>query len=190
MKLTMTYENQTQKDQHGAYRSGVQREKLLKETFKQLDLTLVKTALDVAHYFNLELTKSGRVKGSDVDFCRSFLDGTVHHDAFGDYKEAGFKEFLSDGYCPQLDAVVELKGGDKSGTTEEKVFFDLMKLEDGCYGDHTLFYIFEGKKEEDKTTKLFETRLRQKQEKGLIRKNVYVIRHSEMTKELLTDLAS
>jgi len=186
----MTYENQTQKDQHGAARSGVQREKLLKETFKQLDLTLVKNALEVAQHFNLELTKSGRVKAKDVAFCQAFLDGTVKHDASGDYKEAGWHFFLSDGYCPQLDAVVELKGGDKSGTTEEKVFFDLMKLEDGCYGDHTVFYIFEGKKEDDKTTKLFEKRLLQKQAQGLIRKNVYVIRHSEMTKELLTDLAS
>lgn len=184
----MTYHNQNKNDAHGAARSGAQREKLLKHSFSNIGLTLVKNQSDIAKYMGLELTKSGSVKSKDKQVISWFEEGTVKHEASGDYAESGFKYFLSDGYCPELDAIIELKGGDKNGTTEEKLFFDLMKLEDGCYGDKTLFYIFEGKKEEDKCTLLFQKRLERLQSEGRISKNVHVVLQSEMTKELLETL--
>ena len=116
-------------------------------------------------------------------------EGTIKHNTDGDYAECGFKYFLADGYCPELDAIIELKGGDKSGTTEEKVFFDLEKLRDGCYGTRTVLYITEGKKENDKCTKLFTKKLMKAQKRGDISENVYVLPFSQLTKEVLIEVA-
>ena len=41
--------------------------------------------------------------------------------------------------------IVEQKHSDKHGTTEEKVFYDLKKIEFGVYGkEHELWYVFTG----------------------------------------------
>ena len=106
----MSYENQTSSDAHGAARSGQQRELMLREFFTKNSFTFLKT--------KKECVTVG------VDY-----EGTIKHDVPAEYAECGFKYFLADGYCPELDAIIELKGGDKSGTTEEKVFFDLEKLQ-------------------------------------------------------------
>jgi hypothetical protein len=53
--------------------------------------------------------------------------------------------FESDGYIPELEYIVELKYGEKHGTTEEKIFSDLKKIRDGVYGtEYPLVYIFWG----------------------------------------------
>jgi len=57
--------------------------------------------------------------------------------------------FESDGLVvnPKNDkgAIVETKGVNGHGTTEEKVFYDLYKIEDGIYGtEYTLVYLFQG----------------------------------------------
>ena len=83
-----------------------------------------------------------------------------------------------------------MKGGDKSGTTEEKVFFDLEKLRDGCYGKRTVLYITEGKKETDKCTKLFTRKLLKSQKRGDIEENVYVLPFSQLDKEVLVEVAN
>ena len=114
----MTYENQTRSD-HGAARSGQQREQMLREFFEDNGFTFMKTKKECEMY--------------GVAY-----DGTIRHPVPEEYAECGFKYFLTDGYVLELDAVIELKGGDKSGTTEEKVFFDLEKLRDGCYGSCTV----------------------------------------------------
>ena len=167
----MSYLNQNQNDTHGAARSGAEREKMLREFFTQNGLTLVK-------------------KKGDCDKLGIPYVGTIRHDVPSEYAECGFSYFLTDGYCPELDAIVELKGGDKSGTTEEKVFFDLEKLRDGCYGNRTVLYITEGKKETDKCSKLFTKKLIKSQEKGEIAENVYVLPYSQLTKDLLVEVAS
>ena len=166
----MTYSNQNQNDAHGAARSGAQREKALKDKFSSFGFTLVKN--------------KSECKNAGVAY-----EGNVKFAATGDYQECGFKYFLADGYCPELDIITELKGGDKSGTTEEKIFFDLVKLQDGCYGNKTLVYIFEGKKETDKCSLLFTKKLHQLQQAGVIRHNVYVVNYSQLTKEILTSFA-
>ena len=166
----MSYENQTTFDAHGAARSGQQREQLLRQFFTENFFTFVRTK------------KECRVAGVDYE-------GTIKHDVPAEYAECGFKYFLADGYCPELNAIIELKGGDKSGTTEEKVFFDLEKLRDGCYGTRTVLYITEGKKETDKCTKLFTKKLLKAQERGDIAENVYVLPFSQLSRELLIEVA-
>ena len=175
----MSYQKQNTNDAHGAARSGAQREQNLREWFEERDFSFIKCQKDAAIFLGLPLTKGGNVRGKDKEFINNWMEGRCVFQATGDYKEAGFEFFLSDGFVPQLDAIIELKGGDKNGTTEEKLFFDLMKLEDGCYGDRKVYYIFEGKKETDKCTLLFETRLKRLQQKG-IATNVTIIRMSEM----------
>lgn len=165
------YLNQTETDNHGAARSGAEREKILREFFLKNDLTFVK--------------KKEECAALGIDYL-----GTIRHDVPEEYAECGFNYFLTDGYCPEIDAIIELKGGDKSGTTEEKVFFDLEKLRDGCYGNRTILYITEGKKETDKCSKLFTKKLLQGQEKGEIAQNVYVLPFSQLTKELLLEVAA
>ena len=91
------------------------RERVLVEFFANNQLTLVK-------------------KKKDCERLGIPYEGTIKHIVPDEYAECGFSYFLADGYCPELDCIVELKGGDKSGTTEEKVFFDLEKLRDDCYG--------------------------------------------------------
>lgn len=165
------YENQTTTDAHGAARSGQQREQMLRQFFTDNGFTFVKTKKECeAHGIPYE--------------------GTIKHPVPEEYAECGFKYFLTDGYCPELDSIIELKGGDKSGTTEEKVFFDLEKLRDGCYGKRTVLYITEGKKETDKCTKLFTRKLLKSQERGDIEENVHVLPFSQLDKQVLVEVAN
>lgn len=165
----MTYKNQTDSDTHGAARSGAQRELMLRQFFKDSGFTFVKTKKECeAHGIPYE--------------------GTIKHPVPSEYAECGFKYFLADGYVLELKSILELKGGDKSGTTEEKVFFDLEKLRDGCYGNHTVLYITEGKKETDKCTKLFTKKLLKSQQSGDIAENVYVIPFSTLSRESLIEI--
>jgi hypothetical protein len=175
----MTYTAQTTTDTHGAARSGAQREERLRQWFIDRDIAFIKTTLDAAIHLGLPLTRGGNVRAKDREFIANWLEGRQVFPATGDYAECGFSFFLADGYVPKFDAIFELKGGDKQGTTEEKLFFDLMKMEDGCYGDRQVFYIFEGRKEEDKCTMLFARRLKSLQERGLAL-NVTVVKFSEM----------
>ena len=154
------YENQTTTDAHGAARSGQQREQMLRQFFTDNGFTFVKTKKE----------------------CEAHVPE--------EYAECGFKYFLTDGYCLELDSIIELKGGDKSGTTEEKVFFDLEKLRDGCYGKRTVLYITEGKKETDKCTKLFTRKLLKSQERGDIEENVHVLPFSQLDKQVLVEVAN
>lgn len=165
------YENQSKTDSHGAARSGAERERILRYFFLRNGLTFVK-------------------KKEECEALGIPYDGTIRHVVPEEYAECGFNYFLTDGYCPEIDAIIELKGGDKSGTTEEKVFFDLEKLRDGCYGNRTILYITEGKKETDKCSKLFTKKLLKGQESGEIAENVYVLPFSQLTKELLLEVAA
>ena len=91
-------------DNHHAAASGRQRELKLVSKFREMGFTLVKT--------KYECTKA-----------KVPYEGSIKFEVNPEYKEAGFKYFLTDGFCPELNVIVELKGGDKNGTTEEKLFF-------------------------------------------------------------------
>lgn len=59
------------------------------------------------------------------------------------------RKFISDGFIPITKdgkgIIVEQKHSDKHGTTEEKVFYDLYKYENGVYGnEHDFWYVFSG----------------------------------------------
>lgn len=63
------------------------------------------------------------------------------------------RKFIADGYIEvpgKKDIIVEQKHSDKHGTTEEKVFYDLKKIEFGVYGkEHELWYVFTGDASQD-----------------------------------------
>ena len=176
-------------DQHGAAASGVKREKELRDIVVGWGFHFIRTQVDAAKYLGISLTKGGRVRKKDIPTINAWLEDKINFDAPEEYKEAGFGRFESDGYIPELDAIVELKGGDKAGTTEEKIMFDLEKLRDKVYGNKNIFYLFEGSKEYDKNTMLFKAKVKKDQKRGIINENVHVIDVSTMTKEVLTELA-
>lgn len=176
-------------DQHGAAASGAKREKQLRDTVLEWGFHFIRTQSDAAKYLGIPLSNAGRVRKKDVPTINAWLEGKVNFDAPEEYKEAGFGRFESDGYIPELDAIAELKGGDKAGTTEEKIMFDLEKLRDKVYGDKNILYIFEGSKEYDKNTMLFKAKVKKDQKRGIINENVHVIDFSTMNKEVLTELA-
>lgn len=75
------------------------------------------------------------------------------------YKVCGQKRFYDDGSIPELNIDhIELKGGSKNGSTQEKLFYDLEKIRDGVYKGN-LLYIFEGIMETHTCTKLFIAKL-------------------------------
>ena len=69
-------------------------------------------------------------------------------------KKGKQRKFVSDGFIPLTKdgrgIIIEQKHSDKHGTTEEKVFYDLKKIQKGVYGDkHQLWYVFTGKASEE-----------------------------------------
>jgi|TARA_B100000900_G_scaffold400343_1_gene403863 hypothetical protein len=174
-------------DTHGAAASGQRAEKKLRERVVGMGFHYIRTQVDAAKYLGIPLTPGGKVRKKDIPRINEWLEGKVNFEAPEEYKEADFGRFESDGYVPELDSILELKAGDKAGTTEEKIFFDLEKMRDKCYGDRTVLYIFEGSKEQDKNTKLFKAKVKKGQAQGTINSNVYVLDNSVMTKEVLME---
>lgn len=106
---------------HGAAASGVKGEKILREALSVHGLSLLRKKKDF--------------KDTDFEY-----KGTIQ---FESPYDSG--TFQSDGFIPELKTIVEIKYGEKHGTTEEKVLVDLEKIRDGVYGtDYPLVYIFWG----------------------------------------------
>jgi hypothetical protein len=122
-----------------------------------------------------------------VDLVKSF-NLTINpkkqiRDLPASYKEAGFQFFWDDGSVPDANIDhIELKGGEKNGTTHEKLMFDLEKIRDGVYKGN-LLYIFKGIMETHKVTKLFIRKL-----STLNLPNVQVMMYSDLTKETLLNV--
>ena len=122
-----------EKHNHGASRSGKKSE----------DRVTIVTA--ESGFQHLRLKK---------DFENSIhkYDGTVRLEKPEKYTRAKKKRtnhFFSDGLInnPKNNkgAILESKSSDVHGTTEEKVFYDLLKMKDGVYGDkYPLVYLFQG----------------------------------------------
>lgn len=101
------------------------------------------------------------------------------------YKRMGFKYFWNDGSIPELNiSHIELKGGSKNGTTQEKLFFDLLKIKDNIY-EGNLLYIFEGIMETHPCTQLFIHELNKLQ-----RDDVQVLMFSELDSHSLQQVFS
>ena len=153
-------------DQHGAARSGQQRESLLREMYERQGYTFIRTQKDAAIYLGYELTPKGNVRNKDKSAINEWMEGRLHFTCRDEYAESGFSYFESDGFVVEQDAILELKGGRSEGTTEEKIFFDLDKIQHGAYGSRPLIYVFEGTNEDNKCTKLFRHRLNELHQKG------------------------
>lgn len=109
---------------HGASVSGTKSEKKLKTLTESLGLPFIKERLWGKTLFKppkhwSQKTKTGKQR-----------------------------KFIADGYIEvpgKKSIIVEQKHSDKHGTTEEKVFYDLKKIEFGVYGkEHELWYVFTG----------------------------------------------
>ena len=99
------------------------------------------------------------------------------------YSAFGFKFFWNDGSIPEYNIQhVELKGGSKLGTTQEKLFFDLLKIQDNVYKGN-LLYIFEGIMETHPCTQLFIHELNK-----LNRDDVAVMMYSELDEKSLKEV--
>ena len=99
------------------------------------------------------------------------------------YRVCGQKFFTDDGSIPELNIDhIELKGGSKNGSTQEKLFYDLEKIKDGVYKGN-LLYIFEGIMETHTCTKLFIAKLAL-----LGYDNVKVLMFSELTAHSLREV--
>ena len=108
-------------DRHNGSRNGLKGERLLREKLNSHGLSLWKVKKDF--------------EGSEFSY-----DGTVRFDS--PYDDGSFS---SDGFIPELQYIVEIKYGEKHGSTEEKVLVDLEKERDGVYGSkYPLVYIFWG----------------------------------------------
>lgn len=87
------------------------------------------------------------------DFQKASIDewGTRYHKPPAHWQQKTSKgkqrRFESDGFIPLgvSGIIIEQKHSDKHGTTEEKVFYDFMKISLGVYGNkHQLWYVFTG----------------------------------------------
>jgi len=108
-------------DKHNGARNGLKGERILREALNNHGLSLWKVMKDF--------------KGSEFSY-----DGTVRFDS--PYDDGSFS---SDGFIPELQRIVEIKYGEKHGTTEEKVMVDLEKIRDEVYGlEYPLVYFFWG----------------------------------------------
>ena len=118
------------KHNHNAASTGRKGEKKLKEFFEKNNLTILNTLKEYKKYYNDE--DIANYMYSQTKRFVSTIDG---HDGY----------FLSDGWCPELETIIELKYGEKHGTTEEKIYFDLVKIKKKVYGEkHKLLYVFMG----------------------------------------------
>tara|TARA_Y100000034_G_C6734659_1_gene325688 strand:+ start:208 stop:702 length:495 start_codon:yes stop_codon:yes gene_type:complete len=106
---------------HNAATTGTKGERILKEKLRSHGFSLLNKKKEFEEH---GISPEGRKR-----FPSPYDDGT----------------FLSDGFIPELGYIVEYKYGEKHGTTEEKIFFDLEKIRDRVYGEeHPLVYIFWG----------------------------------------------
>jgi len=124
-----------QKDFHGAAKSGRKGEELLREIVQSENMTLIKKIEEFKMYYNDDVRAKEIYKNS-IRFPYPKIER---------YKHTDFKTIMADGYIPELNVTVEIKFGEKHGTTEEKIFFDIYKIKDGIYGNRTsLLYVFLG----------------------------------------------
>ncbi len=141
-------------DQHRACASGVKSEKAFKEALASYGLTVLKTDNDFyAYYKSFNFSK---------DQIRSIYENCMQltwdkSDRFANLlnsrtENGKYKKFQPDGYIPELDSRIELKYSEKNGTTQEKVFYDLMKIKEGFYSDKKLIYILYGPVAEQQAT--------------------------------------
>ena len=129
----------TIKHNHGAAVSGTKSEKKLHRITKSVGLPYLKVKKDFEKYGLSEWGR--RYHKPPQEWSQETRTGKQ-------------RRYVSDGFVfnPKTNrgAIIEQKHSDKHGTTEEKVFYDLMKIKKGVYGsEHELWYIFTGEMADD-----------------------------------------
>jgi len=128
-----------EKHNHGAAVSGTKSEKMLASITESVGFSFLKLK---KHFEDHGISEWGR----------------RYHEPPKEWRQTTPKgkkrKFVSDGFIPITKSgrgiILEQKHSDKHGTTEEKVFYDLMKIEKGVYdGDNSLWYVFTGSAAED-----------------------------------------
>ena len=129
----------TIKHNHGAAVSGTKSEKELHRITESIGLTYLKVKED---FEKRGLSEWGRRYHKPPKLWNQKT------------KKGKQRKFVSDGFIPLTSdgrgIIIEQKHSDKHGTTEEKVFYDLKKIQKGVYGEqNVLWYVFTGEAAED-----------------------------------------
>lgn len=122
--------SKNKEDGHGAAKAGVKSENKFKNLIESWNCSLLKHQKDF-------ISKFGKDKG--ITFQKEIIQIPIP-------SEWGYKQkvFVADGYIPEIDMVVELKYSSEQGTAEEKVMYDLFKIQKGIYSNKKLLYVIFG----------------------------------------------
>lgn len=133
---------------HGAARSGKKSEHMFRDEIRNEGFSVLREKKDFQDFY-------GKKQGEDV-YRNAIL---VKVPPIWVSENIGFdkkSKFITDGFLPDFDQVLELKYSKSAGTTEEKIFYDLEKIRDGVYDNRRLLYcIFGPLAEEQRLFKLF-----------------------------------
>jgi hypothetical protein len=113
-------------------------------------------------------------------------------------KSSGYHHFIPDAESPwKLKSWVEVKGGSTNGSTEEKIWFTMRKIEAGVYDEKTiqggksfknLLIIFQGTVERNANSVDFMKEIEKKKSDGDLRyANVECVLASEITSQEMYD---
>lgn len=144
------YEMTVKKDYHNAASTGAISEDLFK-----LEMESIGVAVVTDRQESLEYLRDGKRFGmnekaiaeewyEDWKFVNQPEEWSEKYNVVLKSKAGRHSRFHCDGYFPELDTRYELKYSSKDGTTEEKVFYDFVKIQSGAYDDKPLLYIFYG----------------------------------------------
>lgn len=127
--------SKNKKDQHNAAKNGRKGEALFTETMEKNNYT----CLWKIEHFEKHYGQEGR----DIHEMLMVLD--IPETIKDTQPEEIAKTYYSpDRYLPDLGMIVEIKYSEKNGTTDEKIFYDLYKIQNGVYKDEFLLYVFIG----------------------------------------------
>lgn len=162
-------------DYHNAAASGSRFEKNFSKFLNSLGLTALKRKADFERRGLIDLydtlKKISHPEGWDLDSNR----------------KNGTRGSESDGVILEYKLAYEHKGATKSGTTEEKIWWELKKLEVGITPNRYLF-VFAGKLENEYHATHFMEHIEQLRESGDERfTHVYCVKQTELTREWLNE---
>jgi hypothetical protein len=130
-------------DGHGGARAGARSEKTFRDVMLSKGYYVAKTIDDVREYTNFDKEQCVEIVNEELRCPFPEVWKSISR-CNGKTPTGEDKTFSIDGWCPQLDLHFELKWSKAHGTTEEKVFYDKQKIEDGVYNNKRLVYLIYG----------------------------------------------
>lgn len=133
-------------DQHNAAATGKISEELFKYEVESVGITFLKTREDYRewNYRNENGARGSLGRGNDIYESHMVQWPEAWQKVTSPTPSGRKRRFNVDGWIPELDTRVEVKYSEKNGTTEEKVFFDYVKIRDGVYDGKPLLYVLFG----------------------------------------------